>query len=161
MSHAPNEANGHLAGHAALLLESFRRLTGRDLLSTALSPAEAARTLYQAPFVVLSHDTAADPVFTYANLAAQRLFELPWEKIVGMPSRYSAEPLAREERQRLLERVAADGWIGDYRGVRVSSTGKRFLVDSATVWNLTDPDGRPAGQAATFATWTYLDAPVT
>lgn len=153
----PDAGNGYLANHAALLLDSFRRLTGRELLPAPLAPAEAARALYQAPFVVLSHDTAADPVFTYANLAAQRLFELPWGKIVGMPSRYSAEPLAREERQRLLERVAADGWIGDYRGVRVSSTGKQFLVDSATVWNLSHPDGRPAGQAATFATWTYLD----
>jgi hypothetical protein len=139
--------------HALLLLESFRRLTGRELLPPAADPVETARRLYHAPFVVLSHDTAADPVFTYANLTAQRLFAMPWPRIVGLPSRYSAEPLAREERQRLLERVASHGYIDDYRGVRVSSTGKRFWVQQATVWNLVDADGNIAGQAATFADW--------
>lgn len=139
------------------LLQSHRRLTGRDLLPPGLAPAEAARALYHAPFVVLAHDTAADPLFIYANLAAQRLFELTREEIVGMPSRYSAEPLLREERQRLLERVARDGYIDDYRGVRVSRSGKRFLIGRATVWNLADGDGTPCGQAATFAEWTAAD----
>lgn len=149
----PDVHNAYQSAHALLLLESFRRLTGRDLLPASMNEAEVARRLYHAPFVVLSHDTAADPVFTYANLTAQRLFEMPWPRIVGLPSRYSAEPLAREERQRLLERVASHGYIDDYRGVRVSSTGKRFWVQQATVWNLVDADGTIAGQAASFADW--------
>lgn len=152
----PAVDNDFQRAHARLLIESFRRLTGRDLLPAGVDAADTARRLYHAPFVVLSHDTAPDPVFTYANLTAQRLFEMPWARIVGMASRYSAEPLEREERQRLLERVASHGYIDDYSGVRVSSTGKRFLVRDATVWNLVDAAGQVLGQAATFADWTAL-----
>jgi hypothetical protein len=152
----PAADNDFQSTHALLLIDSFRRLTGRELLAAANTPTEAAHRLYHAPFVVLSHDVAPDPVFTYANLAAQRLFELPWARIVGMASRYSAEPLARAERQRLLERVASHGYIDDYSGVRVSSTGKRFLVLDATVWNLVDARGNSAGQAASFADWTVV-----
>jgi hypothetical protein len=152
----PAADNDFQSAHASLLIESFRRLTGRDLLPAGVDADETARRLYHAPFVVLSHDTAPDPVFTYANLTAQRLFEMPWARIVGMASRYSAEPLAREERQRLLARVASHGYIDDYSGVRVSGTGKRFLVRDATVWNLVDAAGQVLGQAATFADWTAV-----
>lgn len=152
----PDEGNGWLTDHARLLLESHRLLTGRPLLPAAADPVQAARELYQAPFVVLSHDTAPDPVFTYANLAAQRLFEMPWREIVGMPSRHSAEPMLREERQRLLERVAGDGYIDDYRGVRVSRSGRRFTIARATVWNLVDDSRTRVGQAATFSEWSLV-----
>jgi len=113
----------------------------------------AARRLYDAPFVVLAHDTAADPRFTYANRTAQRLFEMPWSEIVGLPSRLSAEAPAREERQRLLEQVATRGYIDDYSGVRISKSGRRFRILRATVWNVHDRLGRPLGQAATFTDW--------
>lgn len=136
----------------ACLLESHRRLTGRPLLvATGDDSREAAaRRLYDAPCVVLAHDAATDPRFTYANRAAQRLFEMPWSEIVGLPSRLSAEAPAREERQRLLEQVAARGYIDDYCGVRVSKSGRRFRILRATVWNVHDGLGRPLGQAATF-----------
>ena len=150
---APSEANNFLADHAALLIRSYRYWTGRDLVDPALSFVESARALYEAPFIVLSHDTATDPHFTYANLAAQRLFEMPWEEIVGMPSRFSAEPLAREERERLLARVAEQGYTDDYSGVRISRSGCRFLIRRATVWNLLDEAGTLRGQAATFDKW--------
>ncbi len=150
---APAVANGYRAEHARLLLDSFHRLTGRELLPAS---TDAARALYEAPFVVLSHDAGADPRFTYANLTAQCLFEMPWDEIVGLPSRYSAEAPLREERQRLLERVARDGYIADYRGVRVAKSGRRFLVQDATVWNLHDDRGAAVGQAATFAVWETL-----
>ncbi|MDD5249599.1 MAG: MEKHLA domain-containing protein [Rhodocyclaceae bacterium] len=153
----PHDDNRHQADHALCLLRNYRRLTGRDLLPSSWAPAVAARELYHAPFVVLSHDAAADPLFTYANLAAQRAFEMPWRDIVGMPSRHSAEPLARAERQRLLERVADHGYIDDYEGVRISRSGKRFQVSNATVWNVSDADGLIIGQAATFAAWQPVD----
>jgi MEKHLA domain len=151
----PQESNDFLVGHATRLLESHLRLTGRALLPEGPA-AEVARALYHAPFVVLSHDTGDDPLFTYANLAAQERFELPWAEIVGMPSRFSAEPLARHERQRLLERVARDGYIDDYSGVRIAKSGRRFMIRRATVWNLVDADGNRAGQAATFSDWQAL-----
>ena len=152
----PSESNGYQAAHAALLLASYRRLTGGELLPADLPPLLAARALYFAPFVVLSHDGGEDPRFTYANLTAQILFAMPWREIVGLPSRYSAEPLVREERQRLLDAVARQGYIDDYRGVRIAATGQRFEIDRATVWNLLGPDGQPVGQAATFAEWREL-----
>jgi PAS domain-containing protein len=137
------------------LLESHLRLTGRPLLAPVHGepPDAMAKRLYDAPCVVLAHDTEADPRFTYANRAAQRLFERQWSEIVGLPSRLSAEAPAREERQRLLDRVAAHGYIDDYSGVRISKSGRRFRILRATVWNVHGRLGRPLGQAATFTDW--------
>lgn len=151
----PQESNDFLDALARRLVESHWRLTGRALLAEGAG-GEVGRALYFAPFVVLAHDAADDPRFIYANLAAQALFELPWPEIVGMPSRLSAEPVAREERQRLLERVGRDGYIDDYSGVRVAKSGRRFMIRRATVWNLLDADGNKTGQAATFAEWLAL-----
>jgi hypothetical protein len=152
----PCAANTWLADHAALLIRCHRHWTGRDLIDPALTPTEAARALYEAPFAVLSHDTEADPRFSYANLTAQCLFEMPWPEIVGLPSRYSAEPLVREERERLLQRVAEHGFIDDYSGIRIAKSGLRFSIGAATVWNLFDEQGNPAGQAASFGEWQCL-----
>lgn len=142
----PTEENAFWPAHAALLLASYLHWTQRDLLISA-TPAHA---LYHAPFGVLSHDTAADPRFTYANLAAQTQFEMPWSEIVDLPSRLSAEPLAQAERENLLARVASQGYIDDYSGVRIARSGKRFTIQNATVWNLVNQSGVVLGQAACF-----------
>ncbi|MBI5937757.1 MAG: MEKHLA domain-containing protein [Betaproteobacteria bacterium] len=149
----PSPANDWLADHAALLIRCYRHWTGRELIDPSLSPQAVAHALYQAPFAVLSHDAEADPCFTYANLTAQRLFEMPWPEIVGLPSRYSAEPLVREARERLLQRVAEHGFIDDYSGIRIAKSGRRFGIRAATVWNLFDERGNPTGQAASFGDW--------
>lgn len=154
MQPEPSQDNGYLEDHVARLLRCYHYWTRRDLIEPSLSPKEAARALYCAPFVVLSHDNDVDPRFNYANLAAQQLFELPWANIVGLPSRLSAEPLAREARERLLARVAAAGYIDDYTGVRIAQSGKRFLIQQASVWNLFETPGLITGQAACFADWT-------
>lgn len=142
----PAEANAYWPAHAALLMDSYRHWTRHELLVNDPS----ARALYHAPFAVLSHDSADDPCFTYANLAAQAAFEIPWSEIVGMPSRHSAEPLAQAERERLLQRVATRGYIDDYSGVRIARSGRRFTIQQATVWNLVNADGVLLGQAACF-----------
>jgi hypothetical protein len=152
---APHPDNLFLADHARLLFESYRRLTGKELVPAG-EPGQRAQALYESDFVVVSHDTQTDPVFNYANLAAQRLFELDWERFVALPSRLSAEPLQREERQRLLDAVTRKGFIDDYAGIRVTSSGRRFHVEAATVWNLIANEGDPAGQAATFSRWQFL-----
>jgi hypothetical protein len=140
----------------AILLRSFRHWTGRKLITPAPSPEETARLLYQAPFAVVSHGTEPDPIFNYANLKAQELFELTWEEFVQLPSRESAETGNRSEREQLLERVARDGHVVDYRGIRISSRGKRFHIGNAVIWNLIDADGIFHGQAATFNEWRFL-----
>lgn len=157
----PAPANGYGAAHARLLATSHRRLTGRPLIAAdgdgdAAGDDALGRRLYEAPFVLLSHGTGADPRFTYGNRTAQRLFACDWGALVATPSRLSAEPLARAERERLLAAVARAGFIDDYAGIRISRTGRRFRIARATVWMLVDDDGVVRGQAATFADWQPL-----
>lgn len=152
----PGVDNAYLADHVELLRRSLRRWTGRDLAAAEQPVAEAAREVYEAPFVVLSHSADPDPVLTYGNRAAQALFELSWDELTRTPSRLTAEAPDREQRARLLAQVAARGYVDDYSGVRVSRTGRRFRIERATVWNLVDAAGRHCGQAAAFAEWQYL-----
>jgi hypothetical protein len=63
----------------------------------------------------------------------------------------------RDERARLLERTTRDGFVDDYQGIRISSTGRRFQIDQAIVWNLVDARGERVGQAATFSEWRFLN----
>jgi fermentation-respiration switch protein FrsA (DUF1100 family) len=128
------------------LLDSYRHWTGGEVLEGD----QSARAVYHAPFAVMLHESGDDPRFTYANLAAQKLFEMSWPEIVGLPSRLSAEPLALAERERLLARVAAQGYIDDYSGVRIARSGRHFTIQQATVWNLLGSDGVLPGQAACF-----------
>ncbi len=149
----PSEPNAFLPKHVRLLRTSLRRLTGTELCDPSMDDRQAARAVFFAPFVVVSHDTAADPVFNYANLAALGLFGMTWEEFTSLPSRKSAETPDRAERARLLEEVARDGCIRNYSGVRIAKSGLRFRIENATVWNLADDDGAPRGQAAMFADW--------
>ncbi len=155
-SAAPDADDEFHARHAQLLLDSYRRWTGRDLVDPGLSAAERARALYEAPFVVAAHGTGEDPVFNYANRAALALFETDWSGFTAMPSRLSAGPMEQEERARMLERVRRDGFMDDYGGVRVTASGRRFRLRGATLWNVVDAGGAPAGQAVTFRDWEYL-----
>ena len=109
-----------------------------------------------APMVVLSHGTEDDPIFNYGNRSAQALFEMDWARLTQLPSRYSAEAMHREERQRLLDEVRHQGYSENYRGIRRSATGKRFYIKAARIWMLLDQDGSLLGQAATFADWNDL-----
>jgi hypothetical protein len=144
-------------GHAERLRRTFHALTGRPLIDPALSPEAGAAALFHAPFVVLSHNTAPDPILTYGNQAALELFALSWVELIQMPSRYTAEAPNWAERARRLAEVTARGLIDDYSGVRIAQTGQRFLIEQAMVWNLTDEEGRPCGQAATFREWRYVE----
>jgi hypothetical protein len=137
----------------ALMLQSHQRLTGRALVAVGHDLRDA---LWNAPSVIVAHGTEADPVFFYGNLRALEVFEMDWASFVRLPSRLSAEPLLREERARLLERVARDGCITDYAGIRISASGKRFRIEQAVVWNLIDESGRHHGQAAAFDRWCPL-----
>lgn len=136
-----------------LIATSFRRLTGKPLVTGSGEPVAA---LWSADSAIVAHGIEPDPVFFFGNRTALRLFEMTFETFTRLPSRLSAEPLLREERQRLLERVSRSGFIDDYAGIRISASGRRFRILNASVWNLTDQDGRPAGQAAAFSEWTPL-----
>ena len=138
------------------LLDSYTRLLRQELISRKGTPPEQADRLFNSPFVVASHGLQDDPILNYGNQTALDLWEMDWEQFTHTPSRLTAEPVNREERARMLEQARTQGYISDYRGVRISRSGKRFLVERATVWNIHQPDGTPLGQGATFSEWTYL-----
>lgn len=140
-----------------LLLDSFARLLGRELSSRDGSPAEQAERLFHAPFVVVAHGTETDPVLNYGNARGLALWEMTWEELTRTPSRLTAEPMHRDERARLLARTREHGFVDDYSGIRISKTGRRFRIERAIVWNLTDPAGAHRGQAATFDHWIPLE----
>lgn len=131
----------------ALLTTSHERLVGRPLVPSGSDPSWLYR---EAPFGVLAHDGAEDPRFVYANETAQARFEYGWDELVGLPSRLSARPDARDERRRVLDDVRRDGFSTGYRGERVTRTGRTFWIESATLWNLLGADGGEVGQAARF-----------
>jgi hypothetical protein len=139
------------------LLNSYMRWVGKELIARSGSPADQARRVFEAPFVVVSHGTQCDPILNSANAIALRLWELSLEDFLQTPSRLTAEPVHRDERARMLEATSRHGYIDDYQGVRISSTGRRFRIDRATVWNITDELDQPAGQAATFNEWVFLE----
>jgi PAS domain-containing protein len=131
-----------------LLSDSYTRLLGVPLVPQPMSAADAAEWLYEhAPFAVLAHNTDPDPVFIYGNKAAQRRFEYSWDEITRLPSRLSAEAPNREERQQFLARVERLGYEAGYKGVRVTQSGRRFMIEEATLWQLFDEQGKLHGQA--------------
>ena len=137
-----------------LIADSFRRLTQRALVATDSALRQA---LWHADAAILAHGTENDPIFFYGNRRALELFEMSFEDFTQLPSRFSAEPLEREARAQLLARVSRDGYIDDYAGVRISASGRRFMIHGAVVWNLIDEQGALHGQAATFSRWSLLD----
>jgi len=144
---------------ASMICRSYFTLTGASLIEgfERMDATALGRALFSTARVVVSHDTQSDPHFNYANGAALRLWEMEWAEFVGLPSRYSAEMGERSAREKLLRDVATQGFSEHYSGVRISSSGRRFRISGASVFNLLDGEGAPCGQAATFAAWTYLD----
>ena len=151
MMQTPSPENSYQTAHADLLLTSFAQATDRPLLEGA-----DAEALYRAPFPVLSHNTAADPVLTYGNLAAQSLWEMDWEQLTAMPSRLTAEPAHRGQRDAMFAEMRAKGFISNYTGVRISALGRRFEIRNAIIWPLLGADGGKLGEAATFRDFAFL-----
>lgn len=139
-----------------ILVQSYQQLVGKELIAASNTPEELAKALFHASFVVVSHGTQSDPILNYGNQTALQLWSLSWEELTKTPSRLTAEPVNRETRAAMLEQAATQGYIDNYRGIRISSTGNRFSIERAVIWNLRDQSGRNCGQAATFAHWTWL-----
>lgn len=140
-----------MADRLVILADSFHRLLARPLVSvTGSSTADLVRALWQAEAPIVAHGTQEDPIFFFANRSALAAFDCTLDHFTSMPSRYSAEAPEREERQALLDRVRKHGFADDYRGVRITATGRKFTITDGIVWNLIDREGRLHGQAATF-----------
>ena len=133
------------AAYAALLADSFHRLTGR-----ALCAGDPAQGLWELPEPLVSHGTEADPVFRYANRAALDLWEMDWDSFTRLPSRLSAQddPGIQTDRNQYLHQAATRGWVADYTGIRISAKGQRFRISDTVLWTVTDATGTRHGQAA-------------
>ena len=134
------------------LLLSHQRAFGRPLLTCT----DQAQELFSSEMAVLAHDNSEDPRLIYANATALRLWERSWDTMIGMPSRYTAEEGAREQRASALQRAEKQDAFEGYSGVRVSRTGQRFMINNAKIWTLWDENGRSCGQAAAFSDWCLL-----
>jgi hypothetical protein len=150
-------ADPHIVKWCHYLLDSYAHWIKQELIQRSGTPLEQVERLFNSAFVVASHGAENDPILNYGNQVALNLWAMDWQQFTQTPSRLTAEPVNREERARMLEQAKTQGYISDYRGVRISSTGKRFLVDQTIIWNIHKPDGTVIGQGATFSTWKYLN----
>ena len=153
LSHTLSRTKMDLIAHTKHLLENYQRCFEKPLIERGVNEV---KQLMAAPFAVLSHDTQGDPIFNYGNQTAQALFEMDWATLTALPSRYSAEPMHREERQQLLNEVTTKGYSKNYRGIRISASGRRFYIDSARIWTIRNARGAHIGQAAMFSDWQWL-----
>lgn len=142
--------------HSKRILKSYTAITGMNLFDTSYSDEYRSYLLYHAPYVVVSHGIQQDPIFNYANLTAQQLWHIGWEVFVQLPSRFSVEPDRIEDRELLLAEAAKNGFINNYSGVRIASTGNRFRIEQVLLWNLPDEENKKIGQVALFRNWTNL-----
>lgn len=151
-------ADRNVVALAKQIVDSYHRVVSDRLVGIPDDAPDVriAQALYELPAVVLSHDGAADPKFTFANLSGQKLFEYSWDVFLTLRSRQSAEPEHRSNRADMLERAASDGYISDYRGIRISGSGRRFEIKNAVIWNVCDAQGNKVGQAAVFDQWEFL-----
>lgn len=147
----------HFLIRTQTLLNSYSRLLGKELIERSGDPVDESQRLFDVPFVVVAHGTQDDPILNYANRVALDLWEMNWEDFSQTPSRKTAEPVHRDERARMLAAGREQGYIDNYQGIRISSTGQRFRIERALIWNLVDEAGQPAGQAATFSEWELIE----
>lgn len=134
---------------ATAILDSHRQRVGVELVERTGDPAADALLLRDLDAVVLCHDGAGDPRFVYANGAAALRWSTTVARLVGMPSRLSADEQHRGERAGALATAAAAGVHRGYRGERRAFDGTAFVIEDATLWTVDGlPDG--PGQAATF-----------
>lgn len=128
------------------IVDSYQSQTGLALA--------AGQDIYRAPQAVLCHRLGPDPLFVYANQFAQRLWERPWDQFVGLPSRLTAPPGARQDR---ADALSGNQLATGYSGERISATGRRFRIRDATIWPVSDDSGEVVGQAATFSQWVPVE----
>lgn len=140
-----------------MINENYKQYLGEYLIKQESSAEELSKQLYSAPFVVLAHSHATDPLFIYANQSAQDLWGYSWQEFIGLPSRLSAGPENRESREAFLNEVSTKGFASNYSGNRVAKDGTIFRIENTTLWNLYGEDKRRLGQAATFSSWKKLD----
>jgi hypothetical protein len=139
-----------------IIVESYQQLTGKRLLDTNFTP----RSIWYAQRAIVAHGTEDDPIFFYGNQVALQHFEMNFEQFTRLPSRLSVEPDVQQARAMLMYKVSTQGYIENYSGERISSSGSRFTIQDVTIWNLLDSKGVYHGQAAAFTVAHQAETPV-
>lgn len=142
--------------HSLRLNNSFLHWTGTELMDALVSSETLAKQLFHAPFVLLSHGQEPDPILNYGNQAGLDLWETNWLELTRMPSRLTAESSERNERAQFLQQATQTGYQAHYKGIRISTTSRRFAIEDAEIWDVMDEQGKKCGQAAKFSCWQYL-----
>ena len=144
---------------AAIVQISHQRAFGRGLLPGHIATDQSrtgAQQLFSATGPVLAHDGSSDPALIYANAAALRLWRRRWDAMVGMPSQLTAPEQERQERAQALGSAQKMDAFQGYRGIRIDSEGRRFVINNARIWTLWDKQGERCGQAASFSNWWWI-----
>ena len=130
--------------HVRRLMQSYQHWLQQPLVEPSAG-ADEVTAIMHCQYAIASHqmpeiaDANSEARFNFANLAALSLFKMRPEQIMGLPSRYSAEPMLQEDRAQFLQRVEQHGYVQDYAGIRIAHDGSRFEIQGATVWNVFDP----------------------
>ena len=128
-----------------VLLQSHQRAFSRPLIASAQldqSKGLLCQNLFACGFPVLAHGTEQDPELSYANAAALQLWDSHWDELIGMPSRLTAPDSERAERSSALSQAKRLDAVQNYRGIRISRKGRRFMINKARIWTLWDTEAR-------------------
>ena len=160
---SPNWYDPIMHNHGCYLIESYNKLTGKELIDTELynkNKQEATKEMFlNMNRIVLSHGIQQDtngPILNYANSAGLKLFAASWDELTTMPSRYTADTeMDRELRQQFMNEVTKNGIVNNYSGIRIGLNKVKFRIKQASVWNVII-DNNFIGQAATFDSYDFL-----
>ena len=141
------------------LLISYQRAFAQPLLVCDQSDPfhrTAAQELFASPIAVLAHDHSPDPLLTYVNNKALRIWGHRWQTMVGMPSRLTAEESEQCERASALQQAHQSAGFRGYGGIRINQEGRRFMIHNARIWPLWNENNEVCGQAAAFSSWWWI-----
>ena len=82
------------------------------------NPCELVRSVKEAPFAVLSHDTEPGAPFTFANDVAQRICGLSWTSVDLRQARGPVDAAERQSWSLALDLAVARGCVDRVDGVR-------------------------------------------
>ncbi|MFM8391270.1 MAG: MEKHLA domain-containing protein [Methylophilaceae bacterium] len=133
-----------LRTHVRRLMQSYQHWIGHALVERT-ADTDPVEAVMHSEFAIASHRQSDDPKFNFANLRALALFKMQAEQLIGLPSRYSAEPMLRADRDKFLQQVSSHGFVQNYAGIRIAQDGSRFEIQGATVWNVFDPEHADLG----------------
>ena len=142
--------------HVKILLDSFEKLVKKQIIVRTGDSAKDLKLIEESEFVLLSHNGEQDPKLNYGNQFALDLWELNWDDFIKTPSRETAEIDLRTRREEVLKIVKEKGFYDKYEGIRISSSGKRFKIKNAIIWNVLNESEVRIGQAAYFTDIKYI-----